>query len=418
MSILRFFPWLFFWMLASSCGNPDTHRHDGGVPDAGADGDADADIQNPRPVDVRITAGEPFLIAQDGGHLAFPSIARRSDGGWILVYRQGSTHVDATGRIVKRYGSPDGRTWSEPETLVDTDGIDDRDPSVARLADGRLVVTWFQYRPQRVGSSTLVLHETFFVESADDGVTWSEPVQVTSGVMTAPDGAHLDSGGHWVDGAGDPIVVHASSAPLVDTEDGWVLPNYGGQALNLDAVASCRRSEVSLFVRPGGAGAWTERPVLPGALPNVWLQEPALLVTPEGRWILQARTAWGATPSTMGHLAQSISTDGGATWSPWEALGFVGHAPDLARAPNGVLFSAFREIDDAFTQEWVSLMASVDDAASWRTPPLRIADCGAMECGYPSLGFLDSDHLLMVYYGPGGTAIEGVVLSLGWIYEN
>ncbi|PKN46354.1 MAG: hypothetical protein CVU59_06330 [Deltaproteobacteria bacterium HGW-Deltaproteobacteria-17] len=389
--------------------------------DAGTDVDADIIEQNNLnnfiyPVSMNLTEVDRFVIAQDFGHLAFPDVAPLADGRLLLVYRQGDSHVDATGRIMKQFGTADGTIWSTPEVLLDVPGIDDRDPSITRLGDGRLQVTWFQYRGQPFGADTVYLHETFRAESLDEGETWSDPVQVTPGTMTLAAGAGLNAEGRWVDSQGELVIVHASSAPMVEHGDEWILPNYGGNALNLNNIAGCLRSEISLFTSSDQGQTWEEHTVLPGAVPSVWLQEPSLLITRSGRRLLQVRTAYGTTPSTPGDLAQSVSEDQGTTWSPWQPFSFVGHAPDLFQTSHGVVLSAFREINDAFTQEWVSLMHSVDEGITW-TAPLRIADCGAIECGYPSFAELDGSRLLVVYYGPGGTTIEGVIYEMQPVYE-
>jgi hypothetical protein len=39
-----------------------------------------------------------------------------------------------------------GKTWSEPVVAIDTDQ-DDRDPSVACLKDGTLLLNWFTLQP-------------------------------------------------------------------------------------------------------------------------------------------------------------------------------------------------------------------------------------------------------------------------------
>ncbi|MBU1069989.1 glycoside hydrolase [Myxococcota bacterium] len=388
-----------------------------------ADSDADVDIieQNNLnnfiyPVSLDLTEVDRFVITQDLGHLAFPDVAPLADGRLLLVYRQGDSHVDATGRLMKQFGTTDGTIWSTPEVLLDVPGIDDRDPSITRLSNGRLQVTWFQYRGQSMGLDTVYLHETFRSESLDEGETWSDPVQMTPGTMNLATGAGLNAEGRWVDADGALVVVHASSAPMVEHGNDWILPNYGGNALNLNNIANCLRSQISLFFSHDMGQTWEERPVLPDAVPSVWLQEPSLLITRSGRQLLHVRTAYGTTPSTPGDMAQSVSLDDGATWSSWQPFPFVGHAPDLFQTSHGALLSAFREINDAFTQEWVSLISSTDDGNTW-TAPLRIADCGAIECGYPSFAELDSTHLLVVFYGPGGTTIEGVIYEMQPVYE-
>ncbi len=410
---------MFFLSCCDSASKPTSDVLD----DAGSDAqDVVQNNQNNQnnarpPVELALTEVDRFVIASDAGHLAFPDVAPLSDGRWLLVYRQGATHVDRTGRIMKQVGTADGLVWSTPEVLLDVPDMDDRDPSITRLADGRLVVTWFQYRSQTFSPNTIYLHETFIVVSSDDGETWSAPEQITPGTMQLAVGAGINADGRWVDAEGELVIVHASSSPMVEHAGGWILPNYGGNAINLNNIAACLRSEISLFLSPDEGRTWEERRVLPGAVPSVWLQEPALLILPSGRWLQQVRTAYGTTPSTPGDLAQTVSADGGLTWSPWRPLGFVGHAPDLHRTPHGVVLSAFREINDEFTQEWVSMMYSVDEGETW-TAPLRIADCGAVECGYPSFAQLDDTHVLVVYYGPGGETIEGVIFEAVPVFEE
>jgi len=74
----------------------------------------------------------------------------------------------------------------------------------------------------------------------------------------------------------------------------------------------------------------------------------------------------------------------------------------------GILVSAFREIDDAYTKEWVSMMYSLDEGASW-SDCIRIRDCGDSECGYPGLLPLDAGALLVVYYAPGGQSVDAAI---------
>ena len=74
--------------------------------------------------------------------LAFVGITRRTDGEMLVVFREGAGHVDPEGRILLTRSSDEGRTWSGPEVVADTE-LDDRDPSIKALPDGRLVVNYF-----------------------------------------------------------------------------------------------------------------------------------------------------------------------------------------------------------------------------------------------------------------------------------
>ena len=403
---------LLFTALACSKGSTPP-AGDGGIPADGGiptDGGIPADGGVP-PVNAISFQEEQRLTIADGmGHLAFPDITRLGDGRILLVYRQGASHVDTTGRIMKQFGTADGRTWTTPEALHDEPGIDDRDPSVATLADGRVMVTYFQYRILPRAGGNLYLHQVYAGFSTDQGATFGPFSKITPGPM-GNSGASLDASKLWVDLQGNHIMVSAASSPAIELGGRLVVPAYGGHALNVANLAGAPRSRISLLISATAAGSsWDEVPVLKDEGPRVWVQEPVLLQLKSGDLLMQIRTATGDSPSSPGSMAQSRSSDNGASWSPWAPFGFIGHAPNLCQLKNGVILSAFREINQAYTREWVSYIYSLDDGTTW-TAPIRLEDCGAAECGYPSMLELDGDRVLIVYYSAGGVAIKGVILG-------
>jgi hypothetical protein len=217
-----------------------------------------------------------------------------------------------------------------------------------------------------------------------------------------------------IDASGAPIVVEATSSPMREIGGTLVLPTYGGPALNLSALAAATRSRISLQQSTDEGATWKARLVNPTAATDLWLQEPAL-ISLGARSLLFARSAAGTSPSNAGKLLEAISDDGGATYGDWLPLPFVGHAPDVVRLASGALVVGVRELDDALTKEWISIVASVDDGATW-SAPFRILNCQAVECGYPSLLELSPDQLLVVYYAPGGVSISAALVPLTTTY--
>ena len=362
----------------------------------------DAGVDAPAPTLASFELEQSFTIAS-GGHLAFPDLARLADGSLLLVYRKGATHVDASGRIMKQFGSADGTSWSDPEVLYDAPDIDDRDPSVTVLHSGDVLVSYFQYLTEALSGGTLATHHVFLGRSTDGGQSFGPFTQIDGGSMS-PSSPALNADGLWVDAQGTLLEVEACSSPVVELGSKLVLPVYGGHPLNLAKLAAMPRSQVSFLVSTDGQ-TFTQEAVL--ALSDVWLQEPALLPLSNGTTLLQVRTASGASPSSPGPLMQSTSTDL-ATWSAPEGLGFVGHAPSLIELPGGLVLSAYRWLDDAFSEERVSFSWSLDAGTTF-SAPIDVADCGGVECGYPSMVSLGADRFLLVYYAPGGSSIEGVI---------
>lgn len=408
-SLIRLLLLVVLGVVVAGCGDDDVQGNR-------ADAATNTNQNNTTPpvASIHFTEAERFTIADSSDHLAFPSVTALADGRLLLVYRQGTSHVDDTGRIMKQFGTSDGLTWTDPEVLYDEPGVDDRDPSATVLPDGTVLVTYFQYVTTTVSGASLSLHQIFGGRSTDNGATFGPFTAISDGPMEAP-GAHL-SDGLWVDGNEDPIWVHACSSPAVSGAARIRLPSYGGQALNLADLADAPRSRISIWETTDDGATWSETPMNPTALPTVWLQEPALLDLGQGHLVMHARSADDDSPGSPGALLQATSADDGATWSDWTPFTFVGHAPDLLRLENGVLLSAFREINDAFTQEWVSFIHSETDSATW-SPVQRVESCGAAECGYPSLVELPGDRLLMVFYTAGGATIDGVIFEFQVSYR-
>ncbi|MBN2497404.1 MAG: exo-alpha-sialidase [Deltaproteobacteria bacterium] len=403
--------WVWISAAALACASASTRPDaqdldaDGAGAADGADGVADGADGAGLPASIRFELQQQVTVRQaQGVHLAFPAAARLADGRILLVYREGDSHVDASGRIVAQYGAADASEWEAPRTIVDTPDIDDRDPSVRRLADGSLLLTWFQYRRQSAAGTTLTLHQIFAARSADSGESWSPAHQISEGPMQVEDPRIED--GKWLDAQDRIVRVAACSSPAVEHGGRILLMAYVGDALVLADLASAARSRISLISSQDGE-SWSEALVAPEKAPDTWLMEPALAVLADGTWLVHIRTADGTSPSSAGALLQSRSADG-RTWSDDEAFGFVGHAPDLLELRCGALVSAFRELDFGLTHEWVSFVHSIDRGQTWSEAE-RVADCGRSECGYPSLVELDADRLLVVYYGPGGRSLEAAV---------
>ncbi len=136
--------------------------------------------------------------ASRGRRFHFPSACRLPDGTLLVVAREGREHLDPSGSIRLVRSTDDGRTWSEPETLYDSQH-DDRDPMISVGADGRVHLIFFtRYGADDKGIS---LSDVFVMTSDDGARTWGEPVRVESGqplwlashgqVTSTPDGALL-----------------------------------------------------------------------------------------------------------------------------------------------------------------------------------------------------------------------------------
>jgi len=306
-----------------------------------------------------------------GGYQAFPDVVRLASGDLLCVFYAGYDHISFPreglpdgARICASRSRDNGRTW-EPPTIVADTPWDDRDPSVAQMADGTLICNWFTYthgqERHREGNEANY-KEIYLAFSRDDGATWGEPVLMEP---TAND--------HF-----------ACSSPVRVLSDGTLLmPIYHELVDPLRCTSSVIRST-------DGGVTWSS-PV-PVDAANQDNDEPDIIELPDGRLLCAMRTNAGA--ETM--MWQSFSTDRGLTWSPSAPMAFTGHAPYLLRTTRGALLCAHR-------MPVTSLHVSGDEGATWGGN-VPIDTCiGA----YQSMCELPDGTVLMVYYeeGPGSRIV-------------
>lgn len=353
---------------------------------------------------------EASTVADFSGHFAFPDVVKLKSGKLMAVFRNGSTHADKGGVIIAAF-SDDGINWDEPDILLDDETIDDRDPSITVFSDGRVGMNWFKYRYPADYSEPWV-HHLFFAVSDSSGLNFGEHIQVDTGVFDYSETAVMNENGIWVDENGSEITVAASSSSAIEHEGKIIIPGYFGNALNWQTMSKTPKTRVVLYESADGGKTWTPNEVKAEIDEKTWLQEPALLKVTDKRWIIQVRTAVGSSPSAKGDLVQTVSEDGGKTWSAYKSLGFVAHAPELLKLENGVIVSSFRWLDwgTDVTREAVSMVYSLDGGETW-SDLVEILDCGKAECGYPGMVELPGNKILVVYYTPGGKGIESKIIT-------
>ncbi len=297
-----------------------------------------------------------------GGYEAFPDVCRRADGQLICVFYAGYGHVALPnealprgGRICYVLSSDEGRTWTPAKTLYDGPH-DDRDPSIAQLADGRMICNFFSLEKSDQPGKPYAGLGSFLVTSDDAGQSWSKPKRIVNGdfycsspVRSLSDG-RLMLGLYYERGgvAGGAITISQ------DRGENWcdpILIDGGGQRLAAETDV-VERKDGSLLAALRGDG--------------------------------KQQMCW------------SESQDGGQTWTTAKPLGFLGHCPYLLRTVDDILILAHR-------QPATSLHYSLDEGRSW-SENVPIDSVGG---AYPSMVNLKDGSVLVVYYEEGaGSSIR------------
>ncbi len=354
-------------------------------------------------------------------HTAFTDVVRLDNGKYMVVYRLGPNHFEQnddnddtkgrSGKIMYQL-SDNGTKWNAPAVLIDDPLYDDRDPSIAVLSDGSIVLNHFKYYFET--TRKLAHHHVFFNISNDNGTTFEDEVQVDPGSMEY-DEQFLDEDGIWKEKDSSVMHIRASSGSIVEVGNKLIIPVYGDNPLNWNNFCKTPKSPITLWESTDSGKTWIMNSVEPeGDYSKITLQEPSLLALDENHFIMHVRTSKdtisSCSPSNKGYMMQTESFDGGKTWIPYTSFDFVGHAPELYRLSNGVLVSAFRWLSDDFTKTDTSFIYSLDEGKTW-SERISVIDEANAETGYPGIVEMDNNKMLIVYYTPGAVGISASIYS-------
>lgn len=304
--------------------------------------------------DTQVNAGSTYK--------AFPGLTKVEDGTYLLVYRDGPTHVDPDTGVIKVHTSSDGVTWSAASTLIDPSTVDARDPSLATLSGGTVALSFFTYdTPTALG--------VWIALSSDDGATFGTAVAVTnsytqiacSGPVLEVNGSlwlqpvYALTGGNWIAAVAKSTDQGASWGDLVTVASGggkqyyepWVVKLHNGDLMCM--VRAEDPKQILRYTSDDDGATWTNQG-------SAFTGESrcATFVHPGGGVIVAYREA--ISGSTY-DLKVRYSEDSGATWS--SATTFAGKS-DYAALTDDLMAWAVKNTDtdaDVFVTpyEWAGV---------------------------------------------------------------
>ena len=334
------------------------------------------------------------------GYFGWPTVARMDDGT-LIVSSSGlrNYHVCPFGRTVICTGADDGRTWTSPRVINDTP-LDDRDSGIISLGGRRLLITWFSVDARGAKPS-----EYEMGLSPQDAERWRH------GLGNMTDEATERYGGSWVrasdDGGltwGEPVRVPVSSPHGPNRlADGDLV--YLGKTVGSDEIGQVMNTGSIGLVRSGDGGrTWTalSSVPLPHGLDEEYFHEPHVVELGDGRLLGLIRydpnhhDYGNRQPGqTDFQMCQTISNDGGKTWSRAEVMDFHGSPPHLLRHSSGVLVTTYGYRERPYG---IRAMLSHDHGETWLYDYVLRDDGPHPDLGYPSSVELADGSILTVYY--------------------
>ncbi len=333
------------------------------------------------------------------GYFAWPT-AKLLQNGKIAVGASGFRfeHICPFGKAVISYSSDGGETYTLPAPVIDTP-LDDRDAGICTFGESGVIFTTFNnsadmqrehnkdnaYIQSYIDTITKEDEEKYlgslFRISSDCGITFGEilhsPVTCPHGPTCLRDGTVLWAGTRFDDiFAG--IEVHR-----LDTES--------GETELIGKIASSDK--------------------------NVVLNEPHLIELPSGRLLCHIRgentELFSDGEETLFTVFQSVSDDGGKTWSAPEMLldKTGGAPPHLILLKSGVLLSTYGRRKQPYG---IMAMISLDGGENWQKDLRLYENTASDDIGYPSTVELPDGTLLTVFYAKENEENPCVIMQQKW----
>lgn len=353
------------------------------------------------------------ISPKNARYIGWPTVCRLQNGDVVAVFSgDRDAHICPYGKVQLVRSSDSGETWSEPVTIANGP-IDDRDAGIVQMPDGTLVVTYFTSVAYRDVIRNKKFKESdprsgwerhdgkispevrkaaigyFRMESRDNGKTWTKPEKMAN-VSHAPhgptlmnDGSLLQLGRSFTDsvqGAGEVGKTIVSAWRSVDNGRTWnclapSIPDMNGE-----------NSRPHMF------------------------HEPNAIVLPNGTIVGMVRYH-----GDDGCMRQTVSKDGGKTWSPMAKTPMIGLPPHLIRLDDGKLVCVYarRFPEPVSFGEYACI--SDDDGKTWDfANEVVLAPSHSSDIGYPSSCVLPDGSILTVYYQPPKVGEKQALMATKW----
>lgn len=300
------------------------------------------------------------ICSRPGQMYGWPGITKAANGDILVAASERKFHMCPFGREIIIRSKDNGKTWSLPEEIYNSE-LDDRDANLLRLDDDTIILSWFsstafeELWPERFKSfstkSIKKLTGTWMIKSFDNGLTWEREKS------KLPVGMHIS-----------PVQLSDKSLITIgpkNPKDSLSMSVYKSDDLGVNWYKTC---EIDGY------------PVL---------NENHIIETEPGCLLALIRS--------RDFLHKSISKDYGKTWSKPEATQIWGFPAQMLKLNDGRILCTYSRRKHPYSIEAV---LSNDNGETWDTDNTIILYSFEDEpdMGYPSSIELNENEIFTVFY--------------------
>ncbi|MFW6257111.1 MAG: sialidase family protein [Bacillota bacterium] len=345
----------------------------------------------------KITLHELKTISEHNSYHGWPTIISLDNNELIVVCSAGrERHVCPFGQVHLLRSSDKGKTWSQPEVLINSP-LDDRDAGILQTSKGTILVNWFTSlawlkrlkKAEKEGRDVLE-------EMGDGFVSRCKKIQAIikeKGIneSTGPWIIRSEDGGNTFSNKID-CKVGSPHGPI-ELNDGRLL--YVGLPRSKEKeVSPYASANPAIAVSEDDGYSWEKIAEIPRRSDdNIdTYKEPHAVQTRGGRIIVHIRNH---SQQDRGYILQSESEDGGKTFSVPHNIGLYGFPAHLLCLQDGRLVTTYGYRKTPYGNR-VSI--SEDEGETWSEPLILNEKTEKRDLGYPATAELSNGNLISVWY--------------------
>lgn len=375
--------------------------------------------------------GKPETIMKNEGsihnYFGWPTVTKLKNGD-ITVGASGfrASHECPFGKAVIAYSSDEGKTYTRPSVIIDT-MLDDRDVGLVPFGESGLILTSFNVPLEH----TIEMYEDaekykdlrFLLTEHKDYV--NAYLKTASEVSTQKASQNIcfsyDNGKTFGEVYKAPV--SSPHGPIVKKDGSifWIGHTHGDE-YDTDSNGRCLQAYKIGF--DGKAEYISSIPNVIEDEMKMHSCEPHAIELDDGKILCHFRVDGidGGIPDESGKrtvfsVYQTVSEDGGKTWStPERLLGREGGSPAfLFRHSSGVLISLYGYRVEPYK---IRAMFSKDGGKTWDTDNDIYINGVDRDMGYPSTVELNDGSLLTVFYAHETEDKPATIIQQKWDFER
>ncbi len=332
------------------------------------------------------------------GYFAWPSVARLQDGRLMMTasgFRM--KHICPFGKVVACYSDDEGKTWTKPSIIIDTP-LDDRDAGVMPFGEQSVLVTSFNNTVQAQRNWNANNNDPYINAYLDKlDAEAAEEKYLGSTFVISHDGGKTF-------GEVMRMPITSPHGPTL-MNDGTIL--YVGRIFTSNTRQVADDTLSAYTMTPDGR--YEKLCDIENIAPELLSCEPHAIVLPDGKIIVHIRVQQGGYFTTF----QCESYDNARSFTrPRQILADKGGAPaHLLRLNDGTLVSVYgyREVPYG-----IRMMYSKDDGETWSTDHVLWDEGLSNDLGYPASVQLKSGEILTVFYASEVQGGPTVIHQIKW----